>query len=151
MSLDQNPQQRLTRYACGFSVAQMKQFLLVYIPAKIKMRFIWKDDFFFLPKSSSSISRTQAHLAKRIQAYTEPHSFDGRIKLIIYQVRHWLSVTIHESSTNWKKNVRWRTHVVSTGMRYVLRGSRRIEVRWTGHEKYSIWSTCSYYCKGFKL
>ena len=40
--------------------------LFVYIPAKIKMRFIWKDDF-FLPKSASSVSRSQAHLAKRIR------------------------------------------------------------------------------------
>ena len=39
--------------------------LLVYISAKIKMSFIWKDDFLFLPKSSSSVSRSQAHLAKR--------------------------------------------------------------------------------------
>ena len=38
--------------------------LLVYIHAKIKMSFIWKDDF-FLPKSASSVSRSQAHLAKR--------------------------------------------------------------------------------------
>ena len=38
--------------------------LLVYIPAKIKMRFIWKDDF-FLPKSASSVSRLQVYLAKR--------------------------------------------------------------------------------------
>ena len=37
--------------------------LLVYIPAKIKMSFIWKD--IFLPKSASSVSRSQAHLAKR--------------------------------------------------------------------------------------
>ena len=39
--------------------------LLVYIPAKIKMSFIWNDDF-FLTKSASSVSRSQAHLAKRI-------------------------------------------------------------------------------------
>ena len=50
--------------------------LLAYIPAKIKMSFIWKDD--------------------------------GRIKLIICQIRHELSITIHEISTSWK-NFRWRT------------------------------------------
>ena len=38
--------------------------LLVYIPAKIKMSFIWKYDF-FLPKSASFVSRSQAYLAKR--------------------------------------------------------------------------------------
>ena len=31
---------------------------------QIKMSFIWKDDF-FLPKSKSSVSRSQVHLAKR--------------------------------------------------------------------------------------
>ena len=39
--------------------------LFVYIPAKIKISFIWKDDLFFLPKSTSSVSESQAHLAKR--------------------------------------------------------------------------------------
>ena len=44
--------------------------LLVYIPAKIKMSFIRKDDF-FLPKSSSSVSRSQVYLAKRcLSVYT---------------------------------------------------------------------------------
>ena len=40
--------------------------LLVYIPAKIKMSFIWKDNFFFLPKSASAINPSQANLAKHI-------------------------------------------------------------------------------------
>ena len=45
-----------------------------------------------------------------IEAYTQPYSFHGRIKLIICQIRHELSVTIHEISISWKKkNVRWRT------------------------------------------
>ena len=39
--------------------------LLVYIPAKIKISFIWKD-YFFLSKSSSFVCRSQVHLAKRI-------------------------------------------------------------------------------------
>ena len=30
------------------------------------MTFIWKDDDFFLPKSTSSVSRSQVHLTKRI-------------------------------------------------------------------------------------
>ena len=38
--------------------------LLVYIPAKIKMSFTWKD-VSFLPKSASSVSRSQTHLAKQ--------------------------------------------------------------------------------------
>ena len=43
--------------------------LLAYIPAKTKMSFISKDDFFFLAKWASSVSRSQAHfpaLFKRI-------------------------------------------------------------------------------------
>ena len=38
--------------------------LLVYIPAKIKMSFVWKDDFFFA-KIASSVNLSQAHLEKR--------------------------------------------------------------------------------------
>ena len=37
-----------------------------------------------------------------VQAYTQSYSFGGRIKLIICQIRHELSVT-----TSWEKNVRW--------------------------------------------
>ena len=43
------------------------------------------------------------------QEYTQSYSFGGGIKLIICQIRHELSVTIHEISTSWKRNVRWRT------------------------------------------
>ena len=38
-----------------------------------------------------------------IQAYTQPYSFGGRIKLIILQIKYELNVTIHEISTIWKK------------------------------------------------
>ena len=38
--------------------------LLPYVPAKIKMSFIWKDDFFFA-KSASSVNRSQTYRAKR--------------------------------------------------------------------------------------
>ena len=34
---------------------------------------------------------------------TQPYSFGGRIKLINCQIRHELSVTIHEISAGWKK------------------------------------------------
>ena len=37
--------------------------LLVYIPAKIKMSFFWKDDF--LPKLASSVGWSQACIGKR--------------------------------------------------------------------------------------
>ena len=67
------------------------QFCLFTYPPRSK----WASGekmIFFLPKSASSVSRSQAHLAKRFQAYTQPYSFDGRIKLS-YQIwakcKHW--------------------------------------------------------------
>ena len=61
MLLDQNSHQTVKRfgcvgfstYECEFSGLQMLQFC-----------FIWKDDF-FLPKSASSVRRSQSRLAKR--------------------------------------------------------------------------------------
>ena len=35
-----------------------------------------------------------------VQTYTQPSSFDERIKLIICQIRHELSVTIHDIKTS---------------------------------------------------
>ena len=58
---------------------------------------------FFLPKSESFVSRSVAIFPSVVQAYTQPFSFGGRIKLIIGQIRHELSVTDHEVSTSWKK------------------------------------------------
>ena len=48
---------------------------------------------FFLPKSASSVSRSQVHFPSVFQAYTQRYSFGGRIKLIIYQISYELSVT----------------------------------------------------------
>ena len=60
MPLDQNPHQTVTRLfnLCVrvFCVSNVT-VLLVYISAKIKMSFIWKDDC-FLPNSASSVSRS---------------------------------------------------------------------------------------------
>ena len=71
--------------------------LLVYIPANIKMSFIWQDDFFLLKSFGSQI------FPSVVQAYTQPYSLGGRINLIICQIRHELSVvTIHKISTSWK-------------------------------------------------
>ena len=75
---------------------------LVYIPAKIKMSFIWKDDFF-----CHDFHSNVAIFLSVVQAYTQPYSFGGRIKLIICQIRHELSATIHEISISLKKYVWW--------------------------------------------
>ena len=56
---------------------------------------------FFLPKSAYPVSRSQAHfLALFMRIHNHIHC----------QIRHKLSIIIHEISTGWKKkNVRWRT------------------------------------------
>ena len=105
MLLGQNPHQTMTRfgcvrflmYACEFSVAQMRQFCLFTYQDQNKL---YLKRWFFLSKSASSVGRSQAHLAKRIHKHIR---FGGRIKLIICQIRHELSVTIHEISSSWIK------------------------------------------------
>ena len=58
--------------------------------------------WFFLPKSASSVNRSQADLAKR-KRNRRPYSFSCKIKLIVCIIRHELSVTIHEISISWTK------------------------------------------------
>ena len=62
------------------------KILLVYIPAKIKMSFIWTDDFFF-PKIGIFCKSIAGPLSK---AKRQTKTFGGRIKLIICQIRHEL-------------------------------------------------------------
>ena len=103
LPLDLNPHQTVTLFGCRwlFNVcvrvfcAPNATILFVYIPAKIKMSFIRKDCFFFCRNRHL----LQAIFPSVIQAYTQPYdySFAGRIKLIICQIRHELSVTVHET------------------------------------------------------
>ena len=74
------------------------------IAAKIKISFIWKDDFFFA-KIGIFCKSISGPLHSVVLAYAQPYSFGGRIKLIICQIRNELSVTIHEISTSWKKTL----------------------------------------------
>ena len=66
--------------------------------------YFWRSHyhyyFFFLPKSASFVSRSVVIFPSVVQAYTQPYSFGGRIKLIICQIRYELSVTIYEM---WEK------------------------------------------------
>ena len=55
---------RLFNVCMRVSYAPNATILLVYTSAKIKISFIWKMDY-FLPKSASSVSRSQTHLAKQ--------------------------------------------------------------------------------------
>ena len=104
MPLDQNPHQTLTRfgcvgfsmYACGFSVPKMWQFCLFTYPPGSKWASSEKMISFFA-KIGRPTERSE------VQAYTQPYSFGRRIKLIICQIKHELSVTIHEISTSWNK------------------------------------------------
>ena len=103
MPLGQNPHQTVTNfgcvgfsmYACEFSVPQNATILLVYIHAEIKMSFIWKVNFFFA-KIGIFCKSIAGPLPSVVQAYTQSYAFGGRIRLIISQIRHELSVTIHE-------------------------------------------------------
>ena len=50
-------------YACGFFVPQKQQFCLFTHPSRLK--WASSKEMIFLPKSASSVSRSQADLAKR--------------------------------------------------------------------------------------
>ena len=107
MPLDQNPHQIVTRFGCvGFSiyacriVPQMRQFCLFTYPPRTKWASSEKMiSFVKIGMFCKSIA------GPLVQAYTQPYSFDERIKLIICQIRHELSVIIHEISTSWKKTL----------------------------------------------
>ena len=113
MPLDQNPHQTVTRfvcvgfsmYACGFSVPQMRQFCLFTYPPRSK--WASSEKMIFFSKIGIFCKSIAGPLPSVVQAFTQPYSFGGSIKLIICQIRHELSV--HEISTSWKKNVRWRS------------------------------------------
>ena len=60
--------------------------MLVYIPVKIKMSFIWNDDFFFA-KIGIFFKSIAGSLS---EAYTQPYSLGGSIKLVICLIRHEL-------------------------------------------------------------
>ena len=115
MPLDQNPHQTVTRFgcvafsinACGFSVPQMRQFCLFTYPPRTN-ELHRKRWLFFFVKIGTFCKSIAGPLPSVVQAYTQPYSFVGRIKLIICQIRHKLRVIIHEISTS-KKNVRWRS------------------------------------------
>ena len=73
--------------------------LLVYIPAKIKISFIWKDDFFFLAKIGifcKSICRNISHHCSGV--YT-PIFVRLKDRTNYLSIRHELSVTIREIRT----------------------------------------------------
>ena len=58
--------------------------------------------WFVLTKSTFSVSRSQANFPA---LFKRTHNHKQRIKLIICQIRHELSITIQEISTIWKKKL----------------------------------------------
>ena len=79
--------------------APMRQFCMFTHPPRSK----WASSEKMIFKPKSSVSQSVAIFPSVVQAHTQPYSFDRRIKLIICQIRHELSVAIHEISTSWKK------------------------------------------------
>ena len=110
MPQDHNSHQTVTRfgcvgfsmYACGFSVPQMRQFCLFINTPRSQCVSSEKIKIFFA-KISIFCKSIAGPLPSIVQAYTRPYQFIGRIKLIICQIRHDLSVTIHEISSSRKK------------------------------------------------
>ena len=108
MPLDQNPHQTVTRfvcvgfsmYACGFSVPHIRQFFLFTYPPKSKWASF--EETIFFAKTGIFCKSIAGSLPSVVQAYTLPYLFGERIKLIICQIRHELSVIIHHISTSWK-------------------------------------------------
>ena len=81
-----------------FNVCVLQFCLFTYLP-RSKWASSEKIIFFFAKIGIFCMS-----IAGPIsEAYTEPYSFDVRIKLIICQIGQELSVTIHELSTSSKK------------------------------------------------
>ena len=111
MALDQNLYQTATCFGCvgismysyGFSVPQMRKFCLFTYPPRSKWASSEKMNF--LPKMPIYCKSIAGPLRSIVQAYTQSNSFGGSIKLIICQIRHVLSITIHEISTSWKKTL----------------------------------------------
>ena len=107
MPLDQNLQQTVTRLgALAFQCMRAGFLCLKCENFKIKMSFMIWDEMIFFAKMGIIC---KSIFPSVVQAHKQPYSCDGRIKLIVCQIRHELSVTVHEISNSWKKNVRWRT------------------------------------------
>ena len=107
MPLEQNPHHTVTvfgfvdisMHACGL---QIQQFCLFTSPPRSNWASSEKIMFFF-DKIGIFCKSIAGPLPSSVQAYTQPSSFGGRIKLIICHIRHELCLTIHEISTSWKK------------------------------------------------
>ena len=78
------------------------ELMLVFFFNKIRTKL--NDRMSYILQHSYDFQSNVAIFPSVVEAYTQPYSFSGGIKLTICQIRHDLSVTIYEIST---KNVRW--------------------------------------------
>ena len=103
MSPDQNPHQTVTLFVCvGFPMyACPKCDNFACLHTRQVQNELHLKSWYFCQIVKSNV----AIFPCVIQGYTHPYSFGGRIKLVICQIRHDLSVTIHEISTSWKKTL----------------------------------------------
>ena len=105
MPLDPNLHQTATHlgcvgfsmYASGFSVPQMRQFCLFTYPPRSK--WASSEKVILFAEIGIFCKSIAGPLTSVVQAYTQPYSVGRRIKLIICQIRHLLSVTIYEKKT----------------------------------------------------
>ena len=85
--------------ACMFSVLQMRKFFLYTYPPRSK----WTS--FFFCKIGIFCKSIADPLSQRCSSVYTNMFFHGKIKLIIYQIRHELSFTIHEISCSWNNKI----------------------------------------------
>ena len=105
MPLDQNPHQtdsfwvpRLFNVCVRVFCAPNAPILLVYIRAKIKMSFIWKDDFFFLPKLASSfLSFRRTNMV----VYTHEQHREVGLRWTYRRCRFWQKKIIFSHETHF--------------------------------------------------
>ena len=107
---------RLTHTFCHSSNILGYQFLSLFSQdsehTELKELLFFKSPYAIFTHILQHYHDCQSNVAifsSIVQAYTQSYSFGGRIKLIICQIRHELSVIIQEISTSWKKTLRWRT------------------------------------------
>ena len=130
-------------YDCGFSVPQIEQFFLLTYPPRSKSASSEKM-FFFFAKISIFCKSIAGPLPSVVQAYIQPYSFGGRIKLIICQIKQELSVIIHEIGTIWKKKHYMAALLFCFALIYCQTYLSRLPFNITKNSS-SIWLGTSYY------
>ena len=100
---DQNDELHLKRWFFFAKIVIFCKSITGSLPTKWLSGLLKSECLFTCPPRSKWASSEKmiwksivGPLLSVVQAYTQPYSLGGRIKLIICQIRHELSVTIHE-------------------------------------------------------